>query len=108
MATRTADAAPPSVVPPREAVSTPAQANPLREGLRHERVAEPCTMIICGATGDLTERKLAPALYNCFLDGFLPPEFTGVGFARRDWTDDQFREHLLAGINKYSRNRPVI
>ena len=64
-------------------------------------------MIICGATGDLTERKLAPALYNCFLDGFLPPEFTGVGFARRDWTDDQFRDHLLAGINKYSRNRPV-
>ena len=36
-------------------------------------------MIICGATGDLTERKLAPALYNCFLDGFLPPEFTGRG-----------------------------
>jgi glucose-6-phosphate 1-dehydrogenase len=81
--------------------------NPLREGLRHERIAEPCTMIICGATGDLTERKLAPALYNCFLDGNLPPEFTGVGFARRDWTDDQFRDHLLAGINKFSRNRPV-
>jgi glucose-6-phosphate 1-dehydrogenase len=107
MVTRTAEAGPTSVVPPREAVSTPAQANPLREGLRHERIAEPCTMIICGATGDLTERKLAPALYNCFLDGFLPPEFTGVGFARRDWTDDQFRDHLLAGINKYSRNHPV-
>jgi glucose-6-phosphate 1-dehydrogenase len=108
MATRTAEPAPAAVVPPREAAaSLPTQANPLREGLRHERIAEPCTMIICGATGDLTERKLAPALYNCFLDGFLPPEFTGVGFARRDWTDDQFRDHLLAGINKYSRNRPV-
>jgi glucose-6-phosphate 1-dehydrogenase len=81
--------------------------NPLREGLRLERIAEPCVMIICGATGDLTERKLAPALYNTFLGGFLPPEFTGVGFARRDWTDAQFRDHLLAGINKYSRNRPV-
>ena len=107
MATRTADVAPPSVVPPREAVSAPTQTNPLREGLRHERMAEPCTMIICGATGDLTERKLAPALYNCFLDGNLPPEFTGVGFARREWSDDDFRAHLLAGINKYSRNRPV-
>ena len=107
MATRTAEPARPEVVPPREATAAPTQANPLREGLRHERIAEPCTMIICGATGDLTERKLAPALYNCFLDGFLPPEFTGVGFARRDWTDDQFRDHLLAGINKYSRNRPV-
>jgi glucose-6-phosphate 1-dehydrogenase len=106
MATRTAEPKLAAVVPPREAAA-PTQANPLREGLRHERIAEPCTMIICGATGDLTERKLAPALYNCFLDGFLPPEFTGVGFARRDWTDDEFRAHLLAGINKYSRNHPV-
>jgi glucose-6-phosphate dehydrogenase-like protein len=74
MATRTAEPAPApaDVVPPREATASPTQANPLREGLRHERIAEPCTMIICGATGDLTERKLAPALYNCFLDGFLP------------------------------------
>ncbi len=107
MATRTAEPASASVIPPREAVTSQPHPNPLREGLRHERIAEPCTMIICGATGDLTERKLAPALYNCFLDGFLPPEFTGVGFARRDWTDDQFRDHLLAGINKYSRNHPV-
>ena len=52
--------------------------NPLREGLRLERIAEPCTMIICGATGDLTERKLGPALYNTMLGGFLPPEFTVV------------------------------
>jgi glucose-6-phosphate 1-dehydrogenase len=107
MATRTAEPPAAALVPPREAATPPTQANPLREGLRHERIAEPCTMIICGATGDLTERKLAPALYNCFLDGFLPPEFTGVGFARRDWTDDEFRAHLLAGINKYSRNHPV-
>ena len=81
--------------------------NPLREGLRLDRIAEPCTMVICGATGDLTERKLAPALYNCLLGGFLPPEFTVVGFARRELTDQEFRDHLLAGINKYSRNRPA-
>jgi glucose-6-phosphate 1-dehydrogenase len=81
--------------------------NPLREGLRLERIAEPCTMVICGATGDLTERKLAPALYNAALGGFLPPEFTVVGFARRDLGDDAFREHLLEGINRYSRNRPA-
>ena len=83
------------------------QANPLREGLRLERMAEPCTMVICGATGDLTQRKLAPALYNTLLGGFLPPEFTVVGFARRDFTDEAFQEHLLEGINKYSRNRPA-
>jgi len=81
--------------------------NPLRDGLRLERMAEPCTMVICGATGDLTERKLGPALYNTLLGGFLPPEFTVVGFARRDLSDEAFREHLLAGINEYSRNRPA-
>jgi glucose-6-phosphate 1-dehydrogenase len=81
--------------------------NPLREGLRLERIAEPCTMVICGATGDLTERKLGPALYNALLGGFLPPEFTVVGFARRDLGDDEFRQQLLEGINRYSRNRPA-
>ena len=81
--------------------------NPLREGLRLERMAEPCTMVICGATGDLTERKLAPALYNSLLGGFLPPEFTVVGFARRDLSDEEFRAHLLEGINRHSRNRPA-
>ncbi len=81
--------------------------NPLREGLRLDRMPEPCTMIIIGATGDLTLRKLGPALYNLMLGGFLPGEFSVVGFARREMTDDQFRDHLLEGINEYSRNRPV-
>ncbi len=91
----------------RAAAPAEARPNPLREGLRLERMAEPCTMIICGATGDLTDRKLAPALYNTLLGGFLPPEFTVVGFARRELSDEDFREHLLESINKYSRNRPV-
>jgi glucose-6-phosphate 1-dehydrogenase len=70
-------------------------------------MAEPCTMIICGATGDLTDRKLAPALYNTLLGGFLPPEFTVVGFARRELSDQDFRDHLLESINEYSRNKPA-
>jgi glucose-6-phosphate 1-dehydrogenase len=82
-------------------------ANPLREGLRAGRMPEPCTMVICGATGDLTERKLGPALYNLLLGGFLPPEFTVVGFARREWTNDAFRQHLRRGVDRYSRNRPI-
>jgi glucose-6-phosphate 1-dehydrogenase len=110
MATRTApakpDAKPRRSRAPEQAIA-PSQPNPLREGLRLERMAEPCTMVICGATGDLTERKLAPALYNTLLGGFLPPEFTVVGFARRELGDDQFREHLLEGINRHSRNRPA-
>src|SRR6187200_548454 len=109
MATRTVEADPRSErsQEPHPATTPAPQPNPLREGLRLERMAEPCTMVICGATGDLTERKLGPALYNTLLGGFLPPEFTVVGFARRDLTDDQFRQHLLGGINKYSRNRPA-
>ncbi|HET7520882.1 MAG TPA: glucose-6-phosphate dehydrogenase [Candidatus Limnocylindria bacterium] len=84
-----------------------AVVNPLREGLRAGRMPEPCTMVICGATGDLTERKLGPALYNLLLGGFLPPEFTVVGFARREMSDDEFRAHLRGGVDKYSRNRPI-
>jgi glucose-6-phosphate 1-dehydrogenase len=84
-----------------------AAANPLREGLRLGRMPEPCTMVICGATGDLTERKLGPALYNLLLGGYLPPEFTVVGFARRQMTDEEFRVHLRDGVDRYSRNRPI-
>jgi glucose-6-phosphate 1-dehydrogenase len=90
------------------APSRPSSArNPLRAGLRLDRMPEPCTMVIVGATGDLTDRKLAPALYNLMLGGALPPEFTVVGFARRDLTAEQFRAHLRKGIDRYSRNRPV-
>ncbi len=110
MATRSVDSEP-EVTSPEEPRTPPAsrgpRPNPLREGLRLERMAEPCTMVICGATGDLTERKLGPALYNAMLGGFLPPEFTVVGFARRDLGDEAFQDHLLAGIDKYSRNKPA-
>jgi glucose-6-phosphate 1-dehydrogenase len=81
--------------------------NPLRQGLRQERMPEPCTMVICGATGDLTRRKLAPAIYNLALGGFLPPEFTVVGFARRPMSNDEFHAHLREGIDLFSRNRPA-
>ena len=109
MATRTVEPTPtqPADAQPPSAVADQPQPNPLREGLRLERMAEPCVMVICGATGDLTERKLGPALYNTLLGGFLPPEFTVVGFARRELTDDEFRQHLLDGINEHSRNRPA-
>jgi glucose-6-phosphate 1-dehydrogenase len=110
MTTRTAETdsgATPADRHPASSVVEGSQANPLREGLRLERMAEPCTMVICGATGDLTERKLGPALYNTLLGGFLPPEFTVVGFARRELSDEEFRQQLRDGINRHSRNRPV-
>ena len=80
--------------------------NPLREGLRLERTPESCTMVIFGASGDLTRRKLLPALYNLALDGLLPDGFAVVGFARSEMTDQQFRQEALEAVREFSR-RPV-
>ncbi len=70
------------------------QANPLREGLSTRAVPQPCSVVIFGATGDLTHRKLIPALYNLAADGELPPAVTVIGFARRPKTDDEFRKEM--------------
>src|SRR5579871_1721963 len=81
--------------------------NPLRVGMRSARTVAPCTMVIFGATGDLTHRKLIPALYNLALEQPLPPQFTVVGVARRPFTHEQFRQQSLDSVNQFSRNRPV-
>jgi glucose-6-phosphate 1-dehydrogenase len=83
---------------------TATTVNPLRAGLRMQRTPEPCTVVIFGATGDLTHRKLVPALYNLQRERFLPPGFSVVGFARRDWSDDFFRESLLQDAKEFSRS----
>jgi glucose-6-phosphate 1-dehydrogenase len=76
--------------------------NPLRVGLQQERTPEPLIMVIFGASGDLTQRKLVPAIYQLKRERRLPPEITIVGVARRDWSDDFFREHLREGIEQFS------
>jgi glucose-6-phosphate 1-dehydrogenase len=81
--------------------------NPLRSGLRIGRTPEPCTMVIFGATGDLTSRKLVPALYNLARERRLPGGFSVVGFARRDWDDAFFRQTLRDGIDANSRSGPA-
>ncbi len=80
--------------------------NPLRRESRLERTPQPTTIVIFGATGDLTHRKLLPALYNLEMDHHLPSSFSVVGFARRDWSDDKFREEMRSGIEQFSR-RPL-
>jgi glucose-6-phosphate 1-dehydrogenase len=77
--------------------------NPLREGLSSRAMAQPCSLIIFGATGDLTHRKLVPALYNLAADSNLPPSMNVIGFARRDKTDAIFRQELEAATSKFSR-----
>jgi glucose-6-phosphate 1-dehydrogenase len=66
--------------------------------------SQPVIIIIFGGTGDLNSRKLAPALYNLFLDGWLPDEFSIIGTGRTPLTDEQFAEKLLEGINQFSRS----
>src|SRR4051812_34503370 len=77
--------------------------NPLREGLTARAVPQACTIVIFGATGDLTKRKLIPALYNIAADGELPPAVTVVGFARRPKTDEQFRKEQEEETRQHSR-----
>jgi glucose-6-phosphate 1-dehydrogenase len=85
----------------------PALPNPLREGLAEERVPEPAAMVIFGASGDLTHRKLFPALYSLTRDRLLPARFAIIGFARKPLTDDAFREEMRQGCAQYARRRPL-
>ncbi len=80
-------------------------ANPLREGLTNRSLPEPCSIIIFGATGDLTHRKLVPALYNLAAEGALPQAVNVVGFARRDKTDESFRAELGETTRQFSRRQ---
>ncbi len=90
---------------PRGSLAGPPNAveNPLRAGLRLERVPQPATIVIFGATGDLTARKILPALYNLRRVGLLPPESSIVAFARRPLRDDTYRDTVAEALRKHSR-----
>jgi glucose-6-phosphate 1-dehydrogenase len=63
----------------------------------------PQALVIFGASGDLTRRKILPALYNLFYDNCLPERFALVGFARSGWDDDTFRKHARGSVEEFSR-----
>ena len=63
----------------------------------------PQTLVIFGASGDLTRRKILPALYNLFYDDCLPEGFAVVGYARSGWDDDTFRKHARGSVEEFSR-----
>src|SRR5947209_35228 len=84
-------------------VSDQPEPNPLREGISARAVPQPCSIVIFGATGDLTHRKLVPALYNLAGDGDLPPAVAILGFARRKKSDEEFRRDLEEATRKFSR-----
>src|SRR5215813_6285677 len=64
--------------------------------------SDPCVMVILGASGDLTKRKLIPALYNLAKDNLLSREFALIGFARPEMTAEQFREKCTEDIKQFA------
>ncbi|MCU1545899.1 MAG: glucose-6-phosphate dehydrogenase [Homoserinimonas sp.] len=86
-------------------VEITAESNPLRvpSDRRLNRIAGPSALVIFGVTGDLSRKKLMPAVYDLANRGLLPPGFALVGFARRDWADQDFEREVHDAVKQYSR-----
>jgi len=80
-------------------------ANPLRDprDRRIPQVAGPCVLVLFGVTGDLSRKKLMPAVYDLANRGLLPPGFSLVGFARRDWEDEDFAQVTHDAVKEHAR-----
>jgi glucose-6-phosphate 1-dehydrogenase len=78
--------------------------NPFQDPLRFERQVPECVVVIFGANGDLTRRKLLPALYRLAYDRRLSAGFAVVGISRTPLTDDQFREKMLDAVKQFSED----
>jgi glucose-6-phosphate 1-dehydrogenase len=84
---------------------TTVEENPLAEGLERLPV-HPTTLVIFGATGDLSKRKLLPAIYNLAHEGALPERFHLIGNSRTEMSDDEFRDLARDSIRQFSRRAP--
>jgi glucose-6-phosphate 1-dehydrogenase len=81
--------------------------NPLRRDLVSDRTGEACVVVIFGASGDLTRRKLLPALYNLAVSRSLAPGSAVVGVARRGKSDDVFKKEMAEAVAQFSRRKPI-
>jgi len=84
-----------------------AAGNPLREGLRLERMPDPAAFVLFGGTGDLAHRKVVPALFQLWRTNLLPHELAIVAIGRRPYTDELFRGELRASLEQFSRVLPI-
>jgi glucose-6-phosphate 1-dehydrogenase len=80
------------------------QENPLLEGLQLRRTPDPCVLTIFGASGDLTKKKLLPALYALAFRRLLPEKFAVVGVARTRESDDEFRDRMKEAVQEHARD----
>src|SRR6478609_3752185 len=96
---------PPSRRHPSMTVEISRGHNPLRDpdDRRLNRIAGPSALVILGVTGDLSRKKLMPAVYDLANRGLLPPGFALVGFARRDWEDQDFAEVVHEAVKQNAR-----
>ncbi len=83
------------------------QENPFQDPLRFERRVPECAMVIFGANGDLTKRKLIPALYRLAYDRRISAGFAVIGISRSPMSDDQFREKMLEAVKEFSEDTEV-
>src|SRR5712691_10756105 len=88
-------------------VSRPSDSDPESRLNETRRQVDPCSIVIFGASGDLTARKLIPAFYQLFNEKQMPPDFRIIGFARREKTDDSWRQELHEALKQFSRTQPV-
>lgn len=84
-------------------ISSTSDRHPFLQGLSKHRGAPPTIIVIFGASGDLTSRKLVPAIYNLSYDNLLPSDLHLIGFGRKEMSDEKFHEANLESIRQYSR-----
>src|ERR1035438_7506516 len=83
-----------------------AEANPFLDPLRFERRAPPCAVVIFGANGDLTNRKLLPALSRLAYERRIPPNFAVIGNSRTPMSDDDFRGKMREAVQQFLEDSP--
>ncbi len=105
--TRTASDDDPVVAPAASGTGVPevVEGNPLRDprDRRLPRVPEPCALVVFGVTGDLSHKKLLPAVYDLANRGLLPADFVLLGFARQDWGEGDFESLALRAAKEHAR-----
>jgi len=75
--------------------------------MEDKKRSDPSVFIIFGASGDLTWRKLVPALYNLYLTEWMPEKFEVIGMSYDEMSDEKFQDHMRDGVNQFSRRGKV-
>ncbi|HYN19019.1 MAG TPA: glucose-6-phosphate dehydrogenase, partial [Actinomycetes bacterium] len=81
--------------------------NPLAAGERVRAIPPPTAMVVFGGSGDLSHRKIVPALYNLELHRLLPQNFAFVGSSRSEYSHEEYRADMRKAVEEFSRTQPI-